>query len=92
MPDWLGKPCNTNANGLEVLKDEARDSEAIAREKERNREVRAKLDRRRKSLLVSRIHDSQLEYIQDQKTPKDVWDALRRVFERRSIASRMHLK
>lgn len=41
---------------------------------------------------MSRIHDSQLEYIQDKPAPKDIWDALRRVFERRSIASRMHLK
>ncbi|KXJ62430.1 hypothetical protein RP20_CCG010088 [Aedes albopictus] len=55
-------------------------------------EKRVKKDRRCKSLLVSRIHDSQLEYIHDKESPKDIWDALHRVFERRSIASRMHLK
>lgn len=57
-----------------------------------HREKRNKKDRRCKSLLVSRIHDSQLEYIHDKRFPKDIWVALHRVFERRSIASRMHLK
>lgn len=60
--------------------------------KAKKMEKRMKKDRRCKSLLVSRIHDTQLEYIQGKQFPKDIWDALHRVFERRSIASRMHLK
>lgn len=74
------------------LQDAADDSEAVKKTKKEAREKRKKMDRKCKSLLVSRIHDSQLEYIQDKPAPKDIWDALRRVFERRSIASRMHLK
>ena len=53
---------------------------------------RVKKDRRCKSLLISRISDDMLEYIQDKATPKDIWNALQRVFERKSIASRLHLQ
>lgn len=82
----------TLASEVESLQDVVGDSQDVKKHKEVEREKRAKLDRKCKSLLVSRIHDSQLEYIQDKQYPKDIWDALRRVFERRSIASRMHLK
>lgn len=74
------------------LLDEANDSVEVKREKQAKREKRAKKDRKCKSLLISRIHDTQLEYVQEKNTPKQIWDALLRVFERKSIASRMHLK
>lgn len=71
-----------------------RDNDTAAQRTEKNalREKRKKRERKCKSMLISRIHDSQLEYVQDKATPKQVWDALKRVFERKSIASRMHLK
>lgn len=73
-----------------VVKQE--DTNAVKEVKERAAEKRRKKDRRCKSLLISRIHDSQLEYIQDKPTPRAIWLALQRIFERKSIASRLHLK
>lgn len=68
------------------------DTNEVKSQKAKKLERRVKKDRRCKSLLISRIHDTQLEYVRDKQFPKDIWDALHRVFERRSIASRMHLK
>lgn len=68
------------------------DTNAVKGEKEKAAEKRRKRDRRCKSLLIARIHDSQLEYIQDKPTPRAIWLALQRIFERKSIASRLHLK
>lgn len=82
----------TEAGEVPELLDEAGDSVDVKREKQVKREKRAKKDRKCKSLLISRIHDTQLEYVQEKNTPKQIWDALVRVFERKSIASRMHLK
>ena len=55
-------------------------------------EQRLKKERRCKSLLISRIGDNMLEYIQDQQTPRAIWLALERVFQRKSIASRLYLQ
>lgn len=55
-------------------------------------EKRLKKDRRCKMLMVSRIHNSQLEYVQDLRTPKQILDALVRVFKRKIIASRMFVQ
>ena len=77
---------------VDELKELASDSADVKAEKMKLREQRKKKNRKCKSLIISRIHDSQLEYVQEKKSPKEVWDALRRVFERKSIASRMHLK
>lgn len=74
------------------IKEEAGDNAEVKKQKAAAREKRAKQEKKCKSLLISRIHDSQLEYVQDKRTPKEVWDALKRVFERKSIASRMHIK
>lgn len=80
------------ASDVEELKEEPGDSEEQKNKKRKEREKRVKKDRRCKSLLIGRIHDSQLEYVRDKQHPKDVWDALHRVFERHSVASRLHLK
>lgn len=80
------------AADVDELKDDPADTQEQKNRKANQREKRAKKDRRCKSLLVGRIHDSQLEYVRDKQHPKDVWDALHRVFERHSVASRMHLK
>lgn len=81
-----------NVADVEDLRVQQGDNQQEKDRKAKALEGRMKKDRRCKSLLVSRIHDSQLEYIHDMISPKDIWDALHRVFERRSIASRMHLK
>lgn len=82
----------TEAAEIPELQELVSDTAAKAEEKQKLREKRRKQDRKCRSLLISRISDSQLEYVQEKKTPKEIWDALKRVFERRSIASRMHLK
>lgn len=82
----------SDAADLVALQDAAGDTNEVKVAKQAKRDKRVKKDKKCKSLLVSRIHDSQLEYVQEKQTPKAIWDALVRVFERKSIASRMHLK
>lgn len=77
---------------VEALIIKAEDSEAVKKKKKEDTEKRKKRDRKCKSFIISRISDSQLEYVQDQPTPKAMWVALHKVFERKSIASRLHLK
>lgn len=69
-----------------VVKEE--DTPQVKQDKEKKIQ---KKERRCKSLIVSRICDSQIEYVQGHETPKAIWDSLSRVFERKSIAKRMHL-
>lgn len=45
-----------------------------------------------KSILVQCIHDSQLEYIKDKKEAKAIFDALKKVFERKSVAGQLLLR
>lgn len=77
---------------VEELKVKQEDTDAVRQAKQKLAEKRQKKDRRCKSVLISRIHDSMLEYVQDKATPRAIWIALQKVFERRSIASRLHLK
>lgn len=51
-----------------------------------------KNDKKCKSMIVRRIADSHLEYIKDKKTSKEVIDALKATFERKSIASQLFLR
>lgn len=56
-------------------------------------EQRIKLEEKKcKSLLVQCIHDSQLEYIKDKREAKDIYDALKSIFERQSIAGQLLLR
>ncbi|XP_062557534.1 uncharacterized protein LOC134222398 [Armigeres subalbatus] len=64
---------------------EVRQGKKIAREK------RQKMEKHCKSIIVSRIHDDQLEHLQGKATPKQMWDGLVKIFERKSVAKRMHL-
>lgn len=41
------------------------------------------------SIIVQSIHDSQLEYVKDQKFAKDMYDGFVAVFERKSISGRL---
>lgn len=59
-----------NAVDVEELKVAAGDNAAVIEQKEKAMKDRQKSDRKCKSLLVSRIHDSQLEYIQGKQSPK----------------------
>lgn len=68
------------------------DTDAVREAKAKATEKRSKKDRRCKSMLISRISDNMLEYIQDQQSPRAIWLALERVFQRKSIASRLHLQ
>lgn len=77
---------------MEELFVKPEDDDVARHAKETLMEKRRKKERHCKSILVSRIHDSMLEYVQDQQSPKRMWLALQKVFERRSIASRLHLK
>lgn len=73
-----------------VVKDEDTAQEKAQKQVKIDR--RRKMDRKCKSKLVSRINDDQLEHIQDEKTPKLIWEKLHRVFLRESVARRMHLQ
>lgn len=68
------------------------DTTAKVTEKQQKREHELKRRRKCKRLLIERIHDSQLEYVQDKRSPKEIWTTLKNVFERTSVASRMHLQ
>lgn len=68
------------------------DSTTVSADKEKRRKEQLKRRRKCKRLLIERIHDSQLEYVQDKQSPKEIWTTLKNVFERKSVASRMHLQ
>lgn len=44
------------------------------------------------SVIVQCVHDSQLEYIRDKTTAKEMFDGLKAVFERKSIAGQLLLR
>ena len=54
------------ANEIENVIEQASDTVEVKRDKQRNRERRAKKDRKCKSLLISRIHDTQLSNSKNQ--------------------------
>lgn len=56
------------------------------------RSERVARDRRCKNLLINRIAEDQLEYVNDKDTAKDVWDVLRDSFERVGITGKLFLK
>lgn len=56
------------------LQEQPSDTQQKKQEKQKLREKRVKQDRKCRSLLISRISDSQLEYVQEKKTPKTIWD------------------
>lgn len=60
------------AADVDALKDDPDDTPEQKNRKVKEREKRVKKDRRCKSLLVGRIHDSQLEYVRGKQHPKDV--------------------
>lgn len=67
------------------------DTTEVKKEKEEKLKIWQKKERKCKALIISRIADSQIEYVQEHRTPKAIWDSLSRVFERKSVAKRMYL-
>lgn len=49
-------------------------------------------EKKAKSMLIQYISDSQLEYVKDYKHAKDIFDALKNVFERKSVAGQLYLR
>lgn len=68
------------------------DSAAVKLEKEQRITRQRKEDNRCRSVLIGAVADSHLEYIKDKKTPKQIWDGLHEIFQRKSIANRFILK
>lgn len=51
-----------------------------------------KREKKCKSVFVKYIADSQLEYMKDELMAKDIYDALKKIFERKSIAGQLWLR
>lgn len=51
-----------------------------------------KLENKCHSLIIQRIHDDCLEYVKDKNTPKEIWTALIKTFEKKGAANRMFLR
>lgn len=78
-------------NDVEELKVEEADSAIVKQQKQRAFVERQKKDKKCKSIIVSRIHDDQLELLHGKNSAKQMWDTLVRIFERKSVAKRMQL-
>lgn len=76
----------------EVLDETTEDVTNVTVSKKAKWKAIDKKNRKCKSLLISKISDDLLEYVQDQTSPREIWTALESVFERKSIASRLHLQ
>lgn len=70
----------------------ASDSAEVKAAKEVKRAARIRQDNKCQSVLIQAIADSHLEYIKDKQSPKQIWDGLHDVFERKSITNRFLLK
>lgn len=59
-----------------------------------DREQRKHVKKKKKcrSELVKHIDDSQLEYVKDKDTAKDIYDALQEIFEQKSIAGQLCIR
>jgi transposase InsO family protein len=60
--------------------------------KEKKLEERSKKNRKCKSLIIQAIADSHLECVKDRRTPKEMWDTLQHIFERKGVASQLYLR
>lgn len=68
------------------------DSQEIKKQKEQRMRSFLRSWRKCKSILIQRIHDSQLEIVKDLKTAKQIWDSLLKIYERKSISSRLMIR
>lgn len=51
-----------------------------------------KMDRKCKNIIVQCIANSHLEYIKDKKTAFQMWESLKKVFERKGLAGQLYLR
>lgn len=85
---FLTKTTGEHDEAMEVVGENA-----AARTDRMNKiEALEKKERKCYSMLIQRIGDNYLEYIKDKDTPKEVWSALSKVFERQGVANRMFLR
>lgn len=68
------------------------DSAAVKKETEEKKACRKRQDNKCRSVLIGAVADSHLEYIKDKRSPKEIWDGLHEVFERKSLTNRFMLK
>lgn len=62
----------TEIDDVPELKAEDGDSVAIIQQKEKARKERERKDKKCKTMIVSRIHDDQLEHLQGRDSPKQM--------------------
>ena len=68
------------------------DAANVRAAKEDKQRTRIRQDNKCRSVLIQAVADSHLEYIKDKQSPKQIWDGLHDVFERKSITNRFLLK
>lgn len=68
------------------------DTAAVSAEKQKKTTERKVQEKKCKSLIVQAISDNQLELIKDCQTPKQIWDKLKNVFERRGVSGQLFLR
>jgi len=78
--DCVNKPLDML---MEDLSAETADTQAITLRKR---------DRRCKSSIIQRIADSHLEYVKEKATAFEMWQVLSESFERKGVASQLHLR
>lgn len=77
---------------VEELKVKEEDTAAQKEVKLKAAEKRKKKEKRCRSFLLLRLDDDHVEQVQDKSTPREIWLALTAMYERQSLAKRLHLK
>lgn len=77
---------------IDELREMATDSAEVKAEKKRQMVERSAADKKCKAIIVSAIADSQLELVKDCANPKQIWDTLKAVFERRGVAGQLFIR
>lgn len=76
---------------LEYIEKDVNDTVQFLTNQE-NIDLHRKNDKKCKSIIIRRIADSHLEYVKDKKTSMEVIQALKKTFERKSLASQLYLR
>lgn len=82
----------TNVGDVAELKEKAgeKPQEKTARMKLLDKRIRK--DRHCRSQLMARISDAQMDHLEEDMSPKDIWDKLHNIHARKSVASRMRIQ
>lgn len=81
----------TEIENVEELKIEDADAGEVQQQKKKALKKRQRQNKYCKWMIVSRIHDDQLEHLQGKTNPNKMWEGLEKIFERKSVAKRMDL-